>query len=106
MQRLQRRDHRRHHIGRHARPAPTRREQIREHLIGEQLPPIPGRESKHTARLEQMTRDRLRTQQFPLTLRPTLHPTIIPNNTGQQADRHAALFRAPLVSCARDPLNI
>ena len=52
--------------------------------------------SPHTARLEQMTRDRLRIQQFPLTLRPTLHPTIIPNNTGQQADRHAALFRAPL----------
>ena len=75
--RLQR-DHRRHHIGGHARPAPTRREQVREHLIGKQLPPMRSQERKHTARLEQMPRYRLRIQQLTLIIRSTLHPKIIP----------------------------
>ena len=51
---------------------------------------------KYAARLQQMPRHRLRVQQFPLLLRSTLHPTIIPNNTYQRADRHAALFRSLL----------
>ena len=42
VQRLQG-DHRSHDIGRHARAAPPRREQIREHLVWEQLAPIPDR---------------------------------------------------------------
>ena len=41
-----------------------------------------------------MTRNRFRIQQFPLTLRSTLHTTIIANNKHQQVDRHAELFRA------------
>ena len=53
---------------------------------------------KHTARLKQMTRYRLRIQQFTLTLRPTLHTKIIANNRHQRADRHAALFRALLTT--------
>jgi hypothetical protein len=43
----------------HTGPAPNRRKQIREHLIGEQLPPMRGQEPKHAARLEKMTRYRL-----------------------------------------------
>ena len=60
-----------------------------------------------------MTRYRLRIQQLTLIIRSTLHTKIIPNNQHQQADRHAALFRAFLGlyhrgecennrSCARD----
>ena len=51
-------------------------------------------ERKNAVRLQKMTRDRLRIQQFPLTIRSTLHTEIIIDNDGQQADRHADLFRA------------
>ena len=54
MQRLQH-DHRGHHIRVHIRPTPTRRDQIREHLIREQQPPMLGQQREHTARLHQMT---------------------------------------------------
>ena len=37
-------------------------------------------ERKNTARLEKMTRDRLRIQQLTLTIRSTLHTKIIGNN--------------------------
>ena len=46
-------------------------------------------ERKHTARLEKMTRYRLRIQQLTLTIRSPLHTKIIANNQRQQADRHA-----------------
>ena len=70
------RDHRGHHIGRHTGPAPT----------------------------QKMTRYRLRIEQFPLTIRSTLHTNIIANNQHQQANRHAGLFTSFLVSCARSEL--
>jgi hypothetical protein len=54
-------------------------------------------ERKNAVRLQKMTRNRLCIQQFPLTLRSTLHTKIIANNQHQQADRHADLFRAFLV---------
>ena len=57
-------------------------------------------ERKNAVRLQKMTRDRLRIQQFPLTIRSTLHTEIIIDNHGQQADRHADLFRAFLVEGA------
>lgn len=38
---------------------------------------MPGQESKYTARLHKMPSNRLRIQQFPLTIRMTLHPKII-----------------------------
>jgi hypothetical protein len=74
-------DHAGHHISRHTRPAPTSREQIRNHLIGKQLTPMGGQQRKDTARLQKMTRYRLRIQQLRLTIRSTMHPEIIPNNT-------------------------
>ena len=67
VQRLQR-DHRSHHIRRHARPAPTRREQIGEHFIGKQLLTIRRQERKNAARLQKMTRHRLRIQQLTLII--------------------------------------
>ena len=93
MQRLQR-DHTGHHIGRHTRPAPTRREQIGEHLIGKQFSPMRRQERKNTARLEKMTGYRLRIQQLTLIIRSTLHTEIIPKNQHTKADRRAGLFRA------------
>ena len=51
-----------------------------------------------------MTRYRLRIEQFPLTIRSTLHTNIIANNQHQQANRHAGLFTSFLVSCARSEL--
>ena len=56
MQGLQR-DHSRHHIGRHAGPTLTTREQIREHLIGEQLAPMRRQERKNAVRLQKMARN-------------------------------------------------
>jgi hypothetical protein len=100
LQRLQR-DHRGHHIRGHAGPAPTRRKQIREQLIGKQHLPMRRQERKNTARLEKMTRYRLRVQQLPLAIRSTLHTTIITNNHYQQTERHAALFRSFLVALGR-----
>jgi hypothetical protein len=44
-----------------------------------------GQEPEHTARLEQMPRHRLRIKNFPLIIRATLRPKIIPTITGQQA---------------------
>jgi len=99
VQRLQR-DHRGHHISRHAGPTPTRREQIREHLIGEQLTTMRSQKPKDTARLQKMPSNRLRIQQLTLIIRSTLHPKIIPNHADQKTDRHAGLFRSLLVSCA------
>ena len=55
-----------------------------------------GQQPKHTARLEEMTRYRLRIKQFPLILRATLHTKIIANNHSQQGHRHAGLFRTLL----------
>ena len=75
------------------RPRPSR-EQIGEHLIGEQLPPMRRQERKNAVRLQKMTRYRLRIQQLTLIIRSTLHTKIIANNQRQQADRHAGLFRA------------
>jgi hypothetical protein len=83
VQRLQR-DHRGHHIGRHAGPTPTAGKQVREQLVGEQLAAMRGQEPKHTARLEQMPRHRLRIKNFSLIIRATLHPKIIPNPTTNQ----------------------
>ena len=62
-----------------------------------------GQKPKDAARLEEMTRYRLRIQQLTLLLRSTLHTTIIANNHYQQADRHAALFRALLGDLLRNP---
>ena len=67
VQRLQG-DHRGHHIGRHAGPAPTRREQVREHLIGKQLLSVASQERKNAARLEKMPGYRLRIQQLTLII--------------------------------------
>ena len=39
-----------------------------------------GQKTKYTARLEKMTRYRLRIQQLPLLLRSTLHTKIITKN--------------------------
>ena len=94
VQRLQH-DHRGHHIGRHARPPPTRREQVGEHLIREQLPPMPGQEREHAARPQQVPGHRLHIQQTPLILRSSLHHKIIPNPEDQQAQPRG-LFRALL----------
>ena len=88
MQRLQR-DHRGHHIGRHAGPTPTRLEQIGEHLIRKQLAPMSGQEPKNAARLEKMPRYRLRIQQLTLIIRSPLHTEIIAKNHSQPGDRHA-----------------
>jgi len=43
----------------------------------EQPAAIRGQEREHTARCQQMTRNRLDIQQIPLTLRPSLHTKII-----------------------------
>ena len=51
-------------------------------------------ERKNTVHLQKMTRNRLRIQQFPLTLRSPLHTNIVVNNDDQWGDRHAGLFRA------------
>ena len=62
------------------RPVATRREQVREQLVGEQLSPMRGQKLKHAARLKQMPRYRLRSEQLTLIIRSPLHTTIIPNN--------------------------
>jgi hypothetical protein len=67
VQRLQG-DHRSHHIGGHTRAASTAGKQITKHLIGEQLPAMSGQKPEHTARLEQMTRHRLRIKNFSLII--------------------------------------
>ena len=72
MQGLQR-DHRGHHIGGHTGPAPTGREQIREHLVWKQLLPMRSQKPKHAARLQKMTGYRLRIQQLTLNIRSPLH---------------------------------
>ena len=84
MQRLQR-DHRGHHIGGHTRAAPSSRKQVREHLIGKQLPPVRGQEPEHAARLEEMPRHRLGVKNLPLIIRAPLHPKIIPTTRDQTA---------------------
>ena len=43
-----------------------------------------SQERKHAARLQKMTRYRLRIQQLTLIIRSTLHPKIIPNNHSDQ----------------------
>ena len=50
-------------------------------------------ERKNAVRLQKMTRYRFCIEQLSLIIRSTLHPEIIPNNTDQQTDRHAELFR-------------
>lgn len=89
MQRLQG-DHRGHHLSRHTRPAPPRREQIGEHLLGKQLMAMRREERKDTVALRKMPGDRLRIQQLTLIIRPTLHPSIIPKTPRQTgpATRH------------------
>jgi hypothetical protein len=96
LQRLQQ-DHARHHIGRHARPAPPGPEQVGEHRIREQLPTVLGQEREHTARLQQMPGHRLHIKQLPLRIRSPLHPKIIPNSQGQQA-KPRGLFRGLLAA--------
>ena len=88
------RDHRGHHIRSNTGPAPPTWEEIGEHLIREQLAPMRRQERKNTVHLQKMTRNRLRIQQFPLTLRSPLHTNIVVNNDDQWGDRHAGLFRA------------
>jgi len=68
------------HIGRQAGPAPTRREQIDEHLIREQLTPMRRQERKNAVRLKKMPGYRFRIQQLALTIRSPLHTKIITNN--------------------------
>jgi hypothetical protein len=46
-----------------------------------------SQERKTAVRLQKMARHRLRIQQFPLTIRSTLHTRIITNNPRQRADR-------------------
>jgi hypothetical protein len=53
--------------------------------------------SKHTARLEKMTRYRLRIQKFSLLIRSTLHPTIIPNNRDQPPTPRGIIQDTPSV---------
>ncbi|CAG7026110.1 hypothetical protein B0172_03318 [Mycobacterium avium subsp. paratuberculosis] len=76
-------DHRGHHLSRHAGPAPLRREQVREHLLGKQLAAVRRQERKHAVGLQKMPGNRLRIQQLTLIIRATLHPTIIPKTPGQ-----------------------
>ena len=64
-----------------------------------------SQECKNAARLEKMTRYRLRIQQFTLTIRSTLHTKIMANNQRKQADRRAALFRAFLGHACRGELG-
>ncbi len=62
-----------------------------------------GQKPKHTARLQKMTRYRLRIQEFSLLIRSTLHSTIIPNNNDQPSDRHTELFRTLLARFRQRP---
>jgi hypothetical protein len=48
-----------------------------------------SQEPEHAARLEQMPSHRLRIKNFPLIIRSTLHPKIIPTTRDQTLDRHA-----------------
>ena len=61
---------------------------------------------KNAVRLQKMTRHRLRIPRLALSIRSTLHIKIIANNHGQQAERHADLFRAFLGSVLRVGLHI
>jgi hypothetical protein len=52
---------------------------------------------KNAARLQKMTRNRLRTQQVTLFIRSTLHTTIITNNQPQPVDRRGIIQGTPSV---------
>lgn len=82
MQRLQS-DHTGHHFSRHTRSTPTRRKQVSEHLLREQLTPMRCKKRKHTVRLQKMTGHRLGIQKLTLIIRTTLHPLIIPKTPAQ-----------------------
>jgi hypothetical protein len=56
---------------------------------------------KNAARLQKMTRNRLRTQQVTLFIRSTLHTTIIPNNQPQPVDRRGIMQGTPSPDCRR-----
>ena len=94
VQRLQH-QHRGHHLGRDRGPAQPRREQVLEHHLREQLPPVPGQEREHTARSQQMPRHRLDIPQIPLPLRPTLHPTTV-STTDRSPRKARPLFSSLL----------
>jgi hypothetical protein len=53
--------------------------------LRKQLVPMGSQKPKHTARLEKMTRYRLRIQQFSLLIKSTLHLQIIPKNDDHPA---------------------
>ena len=72
--------HRGHHARRDRRPAPPRREQVREILITEQLTAVRGQEREHAPRRDQMPDQRPRIQQLPIRPLFALHETIIPDD--------------------------
>ena len=82
------------------RTTPARREQIREHHLGEQHPPVLGQQPKHAASIDQMTRDRLGIQKLTLIKRRILHTPIVPTPRNQRPPRHALFSRvlAPLAT--------
>ena len=61
--------HCRDHVRRHRRAAPPRREQVREHLVGEQAVTVLGQERVHRPLTEQMAAQRCRVEQFPIRTR-------------------------------------
>jgi hypothetical protein len=91
--------HRRHHARRDRRPAPPRREQIREIGVGEQLTAVLRQEREHAPGRDQMPHQRLRVQQLPVHPLSALHYTIIPGHRThcrQNAVHTPALFSALL----------
>jgi hypothetical protein len=62
--------HRRgYHLGRHRRATATRREQIREQLVGEQTVAVLGQERMHRPSRHEMPDQRLRIKEFPVRIR-------------------------------------
>lgn len=69
--------HRGDHVRGHRRTAPTRAEQVGEHVIGEQAVPVLCEQRVHRTLPQQVTTQRSRVQQLTIRARRTLHPTIL-----------------------------
>jgi hypothetical protein len=67
----------RHHIGWHRWTASARREQVGEHLVGEQAATVLGQERVHRSLGHQVTAQRRRVQQLPVRVRGPLHPAML-----------------------------
>lgn len=62
-----------HYVGRHRRTAPTRREQVGEQLVGEELLPVIGEEALDAALRDEPTAKGSRIQQFTVGIAVSLH---------------------------------